>query len=51
MAPEPANGEVAVEESEAVVCLKVIVEKTSVELVAEHLSPTRNEHSFRVIAS
>ena len=26
-------------------------EKTSVELVAEHLSPTRNEHSFRLATS
>lgn len=42
---------VGVEESEAVVTLKVIVEKTPVELVAEHLSPTRNEHSFRLTAS
>ena len=42
---------VGVEESEAVVNLKVIVEKTPVELVAEHLSPTRNEHSFRLAAS
>ena len=42
---------VGVEESEAVVTLRVILEKTSVDLVAEHLSPTRNEHSFRLTAS
>jgi len=42
---------VGIEESEAVVNLKVIVEKTPIELVAEHLSPTRNEHSFRLAAS
>lgn len=47
-APEPASGEVAVEESEAVACLKMIVEKTSVELLSEYVSPTQNEHSFRL---
>ena len=47
----PAGDPVGIEEFEAVVTLKLIVEKTPVELVAEHLSPTRNEHSFRLIAS
>ena len=49
--PSTAGDPVGIEESEAVVTLKVIVEKTPVELVAEHLSPTRNEHSFRLAAS
>ena len=49
--PATAGDPVGIEESEAVVTLKVIVEKTPVELVAEHLSPTRNEHSFRLAAS
>lgn len=48
--PAPAGDPVGIEESEAVVTLKVIVEKTSIELVAEHLFPTRNEHSFRLTA-
>lgn len=47
----PASEQAGVEESEAVANLKVILEKTSIELVAEHLSPTRNEHSFRLTAS
>ena len=47
----PAGDLVGIEESEAVVTLKVILEKTPVELVAEHLSPTRNEHGFRLAAS
>jgi len=47
----PVTDPVGVEESEAVLALKVIVEKTPVEFVAEHLSPTRNEHSFRLAAS
>ena len=45
----PAGDPVGIE-SEAVVTLKVIL-KTPVELVAEHLSPTRNEHGFRLAAS
>jgi len=47
----PASDPMGIEESEAVATLKVIIEATSIELVAEHLSPTRNEHSFRLTAS
>ena len=47
----PAVDPVGIEDFEALVTLKLIVEKTPVELVAEHLSPTRNEHSFRLAAS
>ena len=46
-----ASEQVGIAESEAVDTLRVILEKTSVELVAEHLSPTRNEHSFRLATS
>lgn len=49
--PAAASDPAGVEESEAVATLQVILEKTSIELVAEHLSPTRNEHSFRLAAS
>ncbi|MCH1554404.1 MAG: hypothetical protein L7S45_07425 [Luminiphilus sp.] len=49
--PALASDPMGIEKSEAVATLKVIVEKTSVELVAEHLLPTRNEHSFRLTAS
>lgn len=46
-----SDSEVVADDSEAVSALKMIVERTTVALVHERLSPTGNDHRFKVVGS
>ena len=46
-----SDSEAVADDSEAVSALKMIVERTTIELVHEQLSPTGNDHRFKVVSS